>query len=136
MASPTLPALLAFLFLVAAAAPGVGALDVHVEGDDRFLLLDCGGGSGTASAKNSSSNVADLLAVLPSVAEPEGTIVLSRGDTFVCGVCILTLPVHAAPHPSKSRSLPSSSNSTSSPYGAALLLLPVLHALILLAPTV
>jgi hypothetical protein len=135
MASPTLPALLAFLFLVAA-APGVGAFDVHVEGDGRFLLLDCGGGSGTASAKNSSSNVANLLAVIPSVAEPKGTAVLSRGDAFVCGVCILMLPVHAAPHPSKSRGLPFSSNSPSSPYGAALLLLLVLHALFLLAPTV
>jgi hypothetical protein len=135
MASPSLPALLAFFFLVAAAAPDVGAFDVHVEGDGRFLLLDCSGGSGTASAKNSSSNVADLLAVIPSVAEPKGTAVLSRDDAFVYGVCILMLRVHAAPHPSKSRGLPSSSNSPSSPYGAALLLLLVLHTLFLLAPT-
>ncbi|TKW27068.1 hypothetical protein SEVIR_3G233300v4 [Setaria viridis] len=88
MASPTLPALLlAFLFLVVAAAPGAGAFDEHVEGDGRFLLLDCGDGSGTAS-KNSSANVADLLAALPSAATPEGSAVLSRGGAFARGVCI------------------------------------------------
>jgi hypothetical protein len=45
--------------------------------------------SSTASAKNSSANVAHLLAALPSAAAPEGTAVLSRGGAFVRGVCIV-----------------------------------------------
>jgi hypothetical protein len=83
---------LAFLFLVAP-PPGAGAFVEHVvDGDGRFLLLDCGGSgsSGTASnSKNDSgANLAHLLAALPSVAAPEGSAVLSRGGASLRGVCI------------------------------------------------
>ncbi|CAN6332928.1 unnamed protein product [Urochloa humidicola] len=93
MASPTLPALLlAFLFL---AAPGAaGAFDTHVvDGDDgHFLLLDCGrsgGVSGTASRNNSNAaDLAHLLAALPSVAAPEGSVILSHSGASVRGFCL------------------------------------------------
>ncbi|KAG2619052.1 hypothetical protein PVAP13_3NG140762 [Panicum virgatum] len=98
MASPALsaPLLLAFLFLVA--PPGVGAFVEHVvDGDGRFLLLDCGGGGGgsgtTSDTKNDNgANLAHLFAARPHTTAhrrfPGGVCIGNDSSAADCHACL------------------------------------------------